>query len=161
MSSFNATISWTAPIWEQCNFTNCSLYAKFASTIYQLEVVIGSIENRFGEDDLCTAQPDAMYSYLLSGLPLNYSKPNRSEATLWYQLNCNESESWAQIESFGFISNMFSTIKSSRSDYESPFEFCNSELQSELHVQGNADIAGNGVSLSLWHLGHVHTYEWK
>ncbi|KAK8124357.1 uncharacterized protein PG998_000116 [Apiospora kogelbergensis] len=153
MTRFNVSVSWVAPDWEHFNFTNCSLYAKFASTIYRLQVLGIGDGSEVGRYDLCAAQLDAMHNYLFSGFPPNSTEPSNSTATLWYQLNCNASEPWTDPKSFMVISNMFEHM----SNAQDPFTFCNSELQSELDVQGNADIAGNGAMIAYFVEGALVT----
>lgn len=143
----NIPTPWTPPALDAWNFTDCTLYSQYASNIYRT--------TKFNRYNLCEADDDGMYEYLKSGLTsdiLNSTAvPSPEEASAWYQDNCFNFAfvPAAKSESQRIIAKMITWDKKDddgRGGLGPVIRTCRSELQSAMSIEGNADIAGVGVS---------------
>lgn len=138
---------WEPPPLDSWVFSNCSLYAKYALPIYR------QAESDYY--DVCDPEPDAMYKYLLSGLDRTApsSRPNYTEAVIWYHYNCDSTRFYrfntrdlSINPSAEIISRMFTHMEHEGSQDGLALDICKTQLQTEIGIGGNVDIAGVGVS---------------
>lgn len=142
-------LQWVPPPIETWNLTNsCSSYARFASTILR--------RSEHETVDLCAVDVYALHEYVASSLP---STSQKSEANftsqhtaIWYLSVCEwpANGTWSSQcygvhycqTAYKFQNNVSSMI------YEAEVGegACLKELRSSLDVEGNADMAGIGVS---------------
>lgn len=120
---------------------NCQLFADFANNIIRRS-------SEYSMWDYCAIDPDALRAYVLSSLPPDLQEAatnaTSSDITLWYMLGCdyadlqNDCNSEACRSAVNFRDAVFGGVTMP--------QFCVTELRSRLGMQGNADIAGIGVS---------------
>lgn len=78
-------LSWVPPLIDQWDFTDCSPYARFSSTLFRRNV-----ENDVS--DLCAIDVEALHAYVLSSLPAEFQASGHDltsrKTAYWYLSNC-------------------------------------------------------------------------
>lgn len=143
-------LQWVPPPIEEWNLTkDCSSYARFVSTMLR--------KSEPGTLDMCAFDVYALHDYVDWSLPSTFQRSDEnftsSRTAMWYLSVCDEdpratSKTWSSPchgdpscdTAIDFLNNTISMI------FQSLQGVCLKELRSSLNVQGNADMAGIGVS---------------
>jgi hypothetical protein len=118
----SSNISWAYPAWGDLNLTSdCSLYAQFFSSI--------------SRDGLLNAPLGATVNYFLSAMPKDFSpQPTLLQIVeLWQAIVANYTNGVGNVEMFNSV-------------YDAAQGVCHDEFCAAIGFQGNADLAGKGVS---------------
>ncbi|KAK7963523.1 hypothetical protein PG988_010497 [Apiospora saccharicola] len=157
LTNHTAVGVWDPLALKSWNFSDCTLYANFASKLIRGSIDAANLA--YQSYDLCEIKDwDTISTYLASAIPRDIDPLPKNKIVDWYTAHCislNFENHRAKVESNlskEIIEKMFTwndPFNHTFSD-ESASNHCTKELRIKLQIEGNSDIVGIGVLVSYF-----------